>query len=372
MKISVCIITKNAGADLCRCIESVKRFAYEIIVVDTGSNDATTEIAKKLGAKVYIYPEQIFDFSAFRNFALEHAEGDYILSIDSDEAFCIHNESVLLELLEKERGLGYALLVQNYFPNGRWGCYPVTKLFKNDPLIRYEKTIHETVNYSLARLGYVPPIKGIYIHHYGYLTDPDRLIKKSVFYRDLLIKQLSITPNDTASWWHLSVSLASLGKIEEAIDAVNHAIKLEPDNKLPYIFLSRFLRIKGKYQEAIEILEVALAKDQGYWAPTIHNLLGLLYMSLNNFEKAINNLEISVKNASYFVHSWVNLGIAYEKTKRWSDALDCYIKAYQLDPELFNISIKDISHPYLFQEDVSELYYGLREHIENCSRSFYL
>ncbi|MGB9856748.1 MAG: tetratricopeptide repeat protein [Dictyoglomaceae bacterium] len=147
------------------------------------------------------------------------------------------------------------------------------KLFKNDPLIRYEKTIHETVNYSLARLGYVPAIKGIYIHHYRYLTDPENLIKKSIFYRDLLY------------------------------------------------FCHVFLRIKGKYQEAIDVLKVALSKDQGYWAPTIHNSLGLLYMSLN---------------APYFVHSWVNLGIAYEKTRRFGDALDCYIKAYQLDPELFN------------------------------------
>lgn len=56
MKISACIITKNGGASLIRCIKSIKPFVDEIVVVDTGSKDATKFIETELGAKVIDYP----------------------------------------------------------------------------------------------------------------------------------------------------------------------------------------------------------------------------------------------------------------------------------------------------------------------------
>lgn len=84
LPISVCIIVKNEENKLKRCLESIKGFGFEIVVVDTGSTDKTKEIAEKYGARVFDFT-WCDDFSAARNFSLRQASFDWILVLDSDE-----------------------------------------------------------------------------------------------------------------------------------------------------------------------------------------------------------------------------------------------------------------------------------------------
>lgn len=83
MKLSVIIITKNAGTTIRRCVESVV-WADEIIVVDSGSTDETSDICRELGAKVTVTDDWP-GFGAQKNRALEASTGDWIFSIDADE-----------------------------------------------------------------------------------------------------------------------------------------------------------------------------------------------------------------------------------------------------------------------------------------------
>lgn len=83
MKISATIITLNEERNLARAIESL-RCCDEIVVVDSGSADRTTEIAEKLGARVVECPWR--GYAAQKNFASEQAAHDWILSIDADES----------------------------------------------------------------------------------------------------------------------------------------------------------------------------------------------------------------------------------------------------------------------------------------------
>lgn len=83
MKLSVIIITKNAEQTIRRCIESVA-WAWEIVVVDSGSTDRTVEICRELGAMLH----QTSDWPGFgpqKNRALDLACGDWVLSLDADE-----------------------------------------------------------------------------------------------------------------------------------------------------------------------------------------------------------------------------------------------------------------------------------------------
>src|SRR5271169_1554439 len=82
--ISLCMIVKNEEKFLEKCLMSVAPICHEMIVVDTGSTDATKAIAEKCGAKVYDFP-WIDDFSAVRNYSLSHATGDFIFVLDADE-----------------------------------------------------------------------------------------------------------------------------------------------------------------------------------------------------------------------------------------------------------------------------------------------
>ena len=84
MKISVCIIVKNESETVERCLESVKPFADEIIVVDTGSVDDTKAKARKFTDKIYDF-KWINDFSAARNHAFEKATSDYLFWLDADD-----------------------------------------------------------------------------------------------------------------------------------------------------------------------------------------------------------------------------------------------------------------------------------------------
>ncbi|NLT57471.1 MAG: glycosyltransferase family 2 protein [Clostridiales bacterium] len=84
MTISLCMIVKNEEAVLARCLDSVQKAVDEIVLVDTGSTDATKEIAARYTDRVYDFP-WVDDFSAARNFAFEKATMDYQLWLDADD-----------------------------------------------------------------------------------------------------------------------------------------------------------------------------------------------------------------------------------------------------------------------------------------------
>jgi glycosyltransferase involved in cell wall biosynthesis len=84
MLLSVVLATKNEEKNIGRCLESVKGFADEIIIVDEESTDKTREIAEKLGAKIFVEPhEEIFHITKQK--ALDKATGEWVLQMDADE-----------------------------------------------------------------------------------------------------------------------------------------------------------------------------------------------------------------------------------------------------------------------------------------------
>jgi glycosyltransferase involved in cell wall biosynthesis len=83
VKISATIITYNEERNIPRAIESL-RCCDEVLVVDSGSNDRTVELAEKLGARVIDSPWP--GYAKQKNLAAEKATHDWILSIDADES----------------------------------------------------------------------------------------------------------------------------------------------------------------------------------------------------------------------------------------------------------------------------------------------
>jgi len=80
--LSVVVITRNEEANIRRCLTSVS-FADEIIVVDSGSTDKTTAIAKQCGANVYV--NEWSGYGPQKNFGAAKTSGDWLLFIDADE-----------------------------------------------------------------------------------------------------------------------------------------------------------------------------------------------------------------------------------------------------------------------------------------------
>ena len=83
MRLSAIVIAQDSERTIRRCLESLS-FADEIVLVDSGSTDATRDIARELGASVH----ETSDWPGYgpqKNRALGHAQGDWVLSLDSDE-----------------------------------------------------------------------------------------------------------------------------------------------------------------------------------------------------------------------------------------------------------------------------------------------
>jgi glycosyltransferase involved in cell wall biosynthesis len=76
------VITKNNERTIARCVASLA-FADEVVVVDSGSSDRTPDICRKLGAR--FYEADWRGPATQRNRGIEHAAGEWILALDSDE-----------------------------------------------------------------------------------------------------------------------------------------------------------------------------------------------------------------------------------------------------------------------------------------------
>lgn len=112
--ISTCMIVKNEEHLLARCLECIKVFSDEIIIIDTGSTDRTKEIAAQYTRHIYDFP-WCNDFSAARNFSFSKASMDYIYVADADEIIDTSNIKQILDL--KKVLLPEIDIVQMYYTN---------------------------------------------------------------------------------------------------------------------------------------------------------------------------------------------------------------------------------------------------------------
>lgn len=149
ISISLCMIVKNEEAVLARCLDTVADLVEEIVIVDTGSQDATKEIASRYTDRIYDF-EWIDDFSAARNFAFSKAGMEYIYSADADEVLDQENRDRFLDL--KESLLPEVEIVQMKYGNQlQFGTvYNFDeeyrpKLFKRLRNFVWEDPIHEMV-----------------------------------------------------------------------------------------------------------------------------------------------------------------------------------------------------------------------------------
>jgi len=81
-RLSAVLITRNAARVLEPCLDSIA-FADEIVIVDSGSSDATLEIAARKGARVV--SKEWLGFGRQKQFAVEQARNDWVLCVDADE-----------------------------------------------------------------------------------------------------------------------------------------------------------------------------------------------------------------------------------------------------------------------------------------------
>lgn len=169
LKLSACWIARNEEKDLPRSIESVRRAADEMIVVDTGSTDGTVEIAQRAGVTV-LHFDWIDDFSAPRNFAIEHAKGDWIIFLDADEYF---SEPAKVHRAVEKYAVKDAILIPRINIDAECGNREMSRdwnarIFRRAPYLRYRGLIHENITNLNGALNYVFSDVRLTVYHTGY------------------------------------------------------------------------------------------------------------------------------------------------------------------------------------------------------------
>jgi len=149
--ISVVVITLNEESNIARCLESVQ-WSDDIIVIDSGSSDATCNIARNLGAKV-IHNDWP-GFGKQKQFASTQARHDWVLSLDADEWLTeiLSNELVKL-IASPPRHHVYKIRRRHYFMGRllRHGiAYPddVLRLYNRKYADWNDNPVHESIQHS--------------------------------------------------------------------------------------------------------------------------------------------------------------------------------------------------------------------------------
>jgi len=147
--LSVAIITKNEEENLRACLQSVA-FSGQIVVVDSGSTDATLQIAAEFESD--IYREAWHGFGPQKQLAIDKCREPWILILDADERIPPETAEVIKKIVTGQgiKEAGFSLPRKNYF-QGRWikhaGWWPdrIVRLFRRGSGRMTEASVHEAV-----------------------------------------------------------------------------------------------------------------------------------------------------------------------------------------------------------------------------------
>jgi tetratricopeptide (TPR) repeat protein len=346
IKVSLCMIVKNEAERLANCLKSVKGFADEIILVDTGSSDRTINIAKKFGAKIFKF-EWCDDFAAARNYALKQAQGEWILFLDADEVL----ERAVIPILKNAINNPEYLAInlnRAEIGAGRSPYSLIARLFRRRSDIYFMGFYHESIDNSVEALIHntiqnqpqqVITVPQVSIHHYGYKSE--LITNKREFAQRLMEKQLAADPTDAYTHSKLGALYVESGEAQKGLlllQAGLSILKSDPKNIPTQFELNYHLGIAHSHLQNWELAKVhyqtALALDVAdVLKLPAYNNLGNLWQSQANFVEAIACYEKIIEIAPDFATAYFNLGIARKFVYDFTGTIAAYIEALKINPE---------------------------------------
>ena len=355
-RLSVCLIVKNEERHLGRCLQSVRGLADEIVVVDTGSTDRTIEIAREHGARVAHF-DWCDDFSAAKNFSIEQATGDWILSIDADESIATRDHSAIRATVnadaacpERSRRVDAIVIPQRHYvdtvlvgwqpgsggyaegePYGGFIDVDCRRLFRNRPWLRFRNRVHE----ELVSLDPARPLiearDAWVIHHYGKLDGLERLRAKGEAYLRIGRVKVHEHPNDPQGHYELGVQYAELERPTDAIACFERALALAPRHRDTPLRLALCYLETGQYRAALTALRQC-DDSMPHRRAELKLTEGNAYRELGDLARAERAFRRALSHNPAFVPATVNLTLLCTRARRYRDALTCLDRALALAP----------------------------------------
>lgn len=342
-RISLTMIVRNESVYLADCLESVKGVVDELVIVDTGSTDDTICIAQRYTPRVYSFPWNN-DFSAARNFAIEHALGDWILALDADEEIRFQGPKSLHVLLDRENdkeAFMLPLLNPVSESTGEYNTFYVLRLFRNNGNYRYVGKIHEQV--ALPDPQKVGLAKDPTLRHKSL---PLKLRHQKRTRNLKLLKEASQEdPDNTFLHYYLGIEWLMLGKPAKALPFLQKAYtRLSDENLLFRIPTLKYLILSFKALDRLdEALSLCLAASLDYPSFTdIFYLGGLLFEEKREYAIALKWLAQAItcgNPPALFNHltgsggflAYYHLGFCYERMGKLTEAKEAYEAALKLN-----------------------------------------
>ena len=167
-RLAVLILTRNEETNIEDCIRSAS-FADEIVVIDSGSIDATQAKAEALGARFVVHPMDDGGFAGQRNFALAQTEAEWVFFLDADERIKADAARKIRQIVDRDEPAAYRVERHNvvFGQRMRYGGHRpdcVARLYPRTA-VRWHGRVHEGIETSLPQ-----KVLSACLDHYTYTT----------------------------------------------------------------------------------------------------------------------------------------------------------------------------------------------------------
>jgi glycosyltransferase involved in cell wall biosynthesis len=369
-RVSLCMIVNNEEAHLAECLGSAADLVDEIVVIDTGSTDATAAVAARFGARVYPF-SWVDSFAEARNESLRHAHGDWIFWLDGDERLDEENRLRLKALLAGLQDENAAYVMSQFSPAAPGSKAAVAvdqvRLFRRLPEARWRYRVHEQILPALRRTGVDLRRSDVVIQHAGH-EDPG--LRRRKLERDLrlLLMENDERPDDPFTLFNLGSlyreidrpaealpllrrslersrsrdsivpklhaliagCLRRLGRLREALDACRAGRQQAPDDELLFLealILRELGDAAGAEATLLELLGPSRSAgfanaDTGLRGYKARHNLAVIYEETGRAAEAEAQWRAAVAENPQFTPGWQRLGELYSRQGRWTELED--------------------------------------------------
>lgn len=291
--LSLTLIVKNEEIHLPQVLANAKLFADEIVIVDTGSTDATKEIARQYTDRLIDF-EWCDDFAKARNAGLAACQMDYVLWLDADDVIAEADSRRLRELVDGPKDWDVLMIPYHYGHDseGRTTAFHFReRLFDRRLGMVFEFPVHECLRFLPdLRIGFTHEIK--IVHHNLKRTEPSnvrnlRILwnavetdeyrnefrmwwllareegpEKGILLFHKVLADFCTQPGFSPTlhgqvWYELGQKYDRLERWDKALEAFGRAIVLYPLWREPFFWSGKMLWCQQRYREALGMFRIA-------------------------------------------------------------------------------------------------------------------
>lgn len=356
MLLSIVMMVKNEERYLDKTLKSLKPLMKdinsELIILDTGSDDSTVEIAKRYTDKVF-FADWNNDFAHMRNISISYASGDWILILDADEQ--LTNYDKLKEFFNSDLCNKYnsaCITLKNILSQDEesYSIAPMLRLFKNYDGFGYKGAIHEQPIFKNPIYNDIAMF-----NHYGYLFEDEEIKQlKDIRNKKILIEEVKKSPNDPYMNYQLGKNYIIAKEYEDALYYMEKAYDIY--TKINYIPIFVTLDLASLYINLAEFNKCErlctkyIKKDNKnidifYYLATSQKQLNKHTKSIENYKRYLylienydittqaSNMECNFDTLNYKENCKINIIDSYYKLEMYEEVVkyidDIPIKALE-------------------------------------------